>query len=206
METADCLAYNFVALNQGAITVEFKGPSNCHIGLMSVRSEDRPLTEIILGGWENKASVIRVNRESPDRVRVDTPNVVNDKSYTKFYIRWQNGSLWVRKNDENGPVIIEAKDCVNFIVNHVAFRSGWGAKGQWRVQLSDQSVVSVKDGTRADFSTPTNTLYPSVPVGGRIGNDFAQRGIFPTLIPWPMWFCLPLSRSSLLLPRCWLFN
>lgn len=159
---------------QGAITVEFKGPSNCHIGLMSVRSEDRPLTEIILGGWENKASVIRVNRETPDRVRVDTPNLLNANSFTKFYIRWQNGSLWVQRNDENGPVVIEGRDCVNFIVKHVAFRSGWGAKGQWRVQLGDHSMAAVQDGGRIEFTKQS----PSAPaVQARIGTDFAQRGI-----------------------------
>lgn len=145
MKTADCLAYNFVALQMGgSMVVEFKGPSNCHIGLMSVRGEDRPLTEIILGGWDNQASVIRVNRETPDKVRVDTPNLLTEKGFTRFHIRWLNGSLWVRKNDEQGPVVIEGKDCVNFIVNHVAFRSGWGARGQWRVDLGNSSAAQKK--------------------------------------------------------------
>lgn len=177
METADCLAYNFVSLNQGAMTVEFKGPSNCHIGLMSVRGEDRPLTEIILGGWNNQASVIRVNRESPDRVRVDTPNLLNAQFYSKFHIQWQNGTLWVRRNDAQGPVVIEGKDCVNFIVNHVAFRSGWGASGQWRVQLGDQSMTRMTQQGSAMVDLTKPQSRPQKPaLESRIGNAFAQRG------------------------------
>lgn len=197
LETADCLAYNFVSLNQGgAMTVEFKGPSNCHIGLMSVRGEDRPLTEIILGGWDNQSSVIRVNRETPDRVKVDTKNLLTSNAYTKFYIRWQNGSLWVRKDNEHGAVILEGKDSVNFIVKHVAFRSGWGARGQWRVQLGDHSIVPIQGGGRVDF--------PKAParIEGKIGSEFAQRGTFPALSrghivsPSPPNFlpCLPLTK------------
>lgn len=164
MQTSDCLAYNFLPMNHGAITVEFKGPSNCHIGLMSVRGEERPLTEVILGGWENKASVIRVNRQTPDKIRVDTPNLVNSNAFTKFYIRWQNGTLWVRKDNEHGPIIIEGKDCVNFLVKHVAFRSGWGARGQWRVHIGDHSIVSIQDGARMDFTK----ALPPTPVTGRV--------------------------------------
>lgn len=151
MKTSDCLEYNFMPMIHGGLTVEFKGPSNCHIGLMSVRGEERPLTEIILGGWENKASVIRVNRQSPDKVRVDTPNLLSSNHFTKFFIRWQNGALWVRKDHEQGPIVIEGKDCVNFQVKHVAFRSGWGARGQWRVNLHDHSIMPVKDGASLDI-------------------------------------------------------
>lgn len=172
LQTADCLAYNFVALNQlgGSMTVEFKGPSNCHIGLMSVRGEDRPLTEIILGGWDNTASVIRVNRETPDRVKVDTNQLLNATSWRKFHISWKNGSLWVRMNNDQGPIVLEGKDCVNFMVRHVAFRSGWGARGQWRVQIANSSV---QDGARNQFETT-----PGPKVEGAIRSDFAQRGTY----------------------------
>lgn len=158
MRTSDCLEYNFMPMIHGGLTVEFKGPSNCHIGLLSVRGEERPLTEIILGGWDNKASVIRVNRQSPDKVRVDTPNLLNSNQFTKFYIRWQNGALWVRKDSEHGPIVIEGKDCVNFQVKHVAFRSGWGARGQWRVNLHDHAILPVKFDASLDMrkSPPGN--------------------------------------------------
>lgn len=145
-------------MDHGAMTVEFKGPSNCHIGLMSVRAEDRPLTEIILGGWDNTASVIRVNRESPDRVRQETPRLLNAQSFTKFYIRWANGSLWVRRDNEKGPIVIEGKDCCNFLVKYVAFRSGWGARGQWRVNIGDQSLKPISGGAPIGVQSPSSRI------------------------------------------------
>lgn len=162
--------------------MEYKGLSNCHIGLMSVRGEERPLTEIILGGWENQASMIRVNRQSPDKVRVDTPNLLNASNFTKFHISWRNGNLWVRRETEKGKVVIEGKDCVNFIVKYVAFRSGWGARGQWRVTLEDNTVVATKDGAKVDVQKAPAKISP------RLDVPLPPRGTPPyTPVPCGLW-------------------
>lgn len=140
MKTPDNLKYNFVpALEHGSVTVEFKGPSNCHIGLMALPNDTKPLTELILGGWNNTASVIRVNRESPDRVRVDTPNIVNASHFTTFHIEWRHGHLSVRQGGPRGPLVMEAPEAVRFPVRFVAVRTGWGATGKWRIHFDAQS-------------------------------------------------------------------
>uniref|UniRef100_A0A1L8DYN2 Putative farnesoic acid 0-methyl transferase n=2 Tax=Nyssomyia neivai TaxID=330878 RepID=A0A1L8DYN2_9DIPT len=136
MKTPDNLKYNFLpALEHGTAKVEFKGPSNCHIGLMAEANEKLPLTEVILGGWNNTASVIRVNREAPDRARVDTPNIVTNSHFTTFFIEWRHGHLSVRQGGPQGPLVIEAQESVRFPVRFLAVRTGWGATGKWRIHF-----------------------------------------------------------------------
>lgn len=58
-----------------AVTVEVKAPSNAHIALTNAKGESSPMYEIMLGGWENTASVIRYDRKQPDKVRHRLPQL-----------------------------------------------------------------------------------------------------------------------------------
>ncbi|GLG97810.1 uncharacterized protein GBIM_04492 [Gryllus bimaculatus] len=67
VQTADKLEYQFRPVPVGALEVFVRTPSNAHIALTKGPQETEPMYEIILGGWENSASVIRYNREKPDK-------------------------------------------------------------------------------------------------------------------------------------------
>jgi Farnesoic acid 0-methyl transferase. len=66
--TADSLQYIYRPMSAGALHFEVRAPSNAHIALTSASHETEPMYEILLGGWENTASVIRYNRQKPDKV------------------------------------------------------------------------------------------------------------------------------------------
>lgn len=66
--TADSLQYIYRPVPVGALHIEVRAPSNAHIALTSANHETEPMYEILLGGWENTASVIRYNRQKPDKV------------------------------------------------------------------------------------------------------------------------------------------
>lgn len=66
--TADNLQYIYRPVPVGALHFEVRAPSNAHIALTSASNETEPMYEILLGGWENTASVIRYNRQKPDKV------------------------------------------------------------------------------------------------------------------------------------------
>lgn len=128
--------------------IEFCGPSNCHIGLFSSPSENKPLTEIILGGWENKGSCIRLNGDKGTDFKIDTPNLLSSSRFTIFIIDWISGHLSVR--DSNGKIIIERKDAVNFPVTHIGVRTAWGAKGKWKLNIGSSLPHVI--GERANIS------------------------------------------------------
>jgi hypothetical protein len=66
--TVDNLQYSYRPVPEGALHIEVRAPSNAHIALTSANHETEPMYEILLGGWENTASVIRYNRQKPDKV------------------------------------------------------------------------------------------------------------------------------------------
>lgn len=66
--TADNLQYIYRPVSSGSLHIEVRAPSNAHISLTSASHETEPMYEILLGGWENTASVIRYNRQKPDKV------------------------------------------------------------------------------------------------------------------------------------------
>jgi hypothetical protein len=67
-QTDDSLQYQFHPVISGELDFEFRGPSNCHVALTKGSEETDPMYEILIGGWENKKSVIRHRRQKPDKV------------------------------------------------------------------------------------------------------------------------------------------
>lgn len=74
MNTPNELQYKFHAVRSGSVLIDVKAKSNGHIALTDRKSESSPMYEIMLGGWENQASVIRYDRKQPDKVRNDFAN------------------------------------------------------------------------------------------------------------------------------------
>ena len=66
--TADSLQYIYRPVPSGSLHIEVRASSNAHIALTSANHETEPMYEVLLGGWENTASVIRYNRQKPDKV------------------------------------------------------------------------------------------------------------------------------------------
>lgn len=153
-KTEDCLSYNFRPVTSGSVNISFKGPSNCHIALCSSKTEEKPICELILGGWDNQASVIRCNKAQPDKIRVETPNLLTTTNFTTFHISWVNGYVCVRKNNGNGALLIDGKDCANFNISHIGVRTAWGATGSWRIQFGGDANTIVP--TRIGLSKGTN--------------------------------------------------
>lgn len=69
LKTKDDLVYKYHAVRAGALFIEVKAQSNAHVALTDAKKETNPMYEIMLGGWENTASVIRYDRKKPDKVR-----------------------------------------------------------------------------------------------------------------------------------------
>jgi len=74
LNTPNKLQYKFHAVRSGSVLIDVKAMSNGHIALTDRKGESSPMYEIMLGGWENKMSVIRYDRKQPDKVRNDFVN------------------------------------------------------------------------------------------------------------------------------------
>ncbi|OWR54240.1 C3 and PZP alpha-2-macroglobulin domain-containing protein 8 [Danaus plexippus plexippus] len=130
--TPDKLEYKFGPVAAGSLEFEYRGPHNCHVCLTSAPAEIDPMYEVILGGWENTQSVIRHCRQKPDKVTVPTPSLMNANEFRKFIFEWRCGRLTVRDGG-TGAILMEWVDPTPFPVLHFGVRTGYGARGNWRI-------------------------------------------------------------------------
>jgi hypothetical protein len=66
----------------------------------------------------------------PDKIEVQTPNILSDAEYRGFWIRWDCGLLEVGKEGERSP-FLTWKDPEPFDFQYYGFCTGWGATGLW---------------------------------------------------------------------------
>ncbi|XP_006621855.1 uncharacterized protein LOC102675334 isoform X1 [Apis dorsata] len=136
LSTKNELVYKFHNIRSGSVLIEVRAKSNAHIALTNKKGDSSPMYEIILGGWENTASVIRYDCKQPDKVRVNTPNLLNENETKKFAICWLDGRIMVRVGSLSGSVIMEWQDPTPIGVSYVGVRTGWGATGKWKLQTT----------------------------------------------------------------------
>lgn len=142
IDTPDKLSYIFQKITWGAASIDFKGPSNCHIALLPHKIEKTPITELILGGWNNTKSVVRVNmNKDKEKVKADTPNLVSSNHFTNFYITWRKERLTVHQNGPNGRILMDAPQSITFPVLFLGVRTAWGATGKWKIRTGPQMVL-----------------------------------------------------------------
>ncbi|RVE54471.1 hypothetical protein evm_000956 [Chilo suppressalis] len=163
--TPDKLEYKFGPVAAGSLQFDYRGPHNAHICLTPAPAEINPMYEIILGGWENTQSVIRHCREKPDKVTIPTPGIMNPNEFRKFLIEWKCGRLLVRDGN-SGAVLMEWVDPAPFPVTHFGVRTGYGARGHWRISHFSAPGSPPPSAPVAAplYSSPPG--YPGGPVGG----------------------------------------
>ncbi|XP_046836951.1 uncharacterized protein LOC124432248 isoform X1 [Vespa crabro] len=163
LKTKDELVYKYHAVRAGALFIEVKAQSNAHVALTDAKKETNPMYEIMLGGWENTASVIRYDRKKPDKVRVDTPNLLNQNEFKRFSISWLDGRITVRSGDQRGHVIMDWLDPNPIGVSHIGVRTGWGAKGVWKLRFEQNLEYPSPLGSSSHNQKNPN-VAPSAPL------------------------------------------
>ncbi|XP_063991094.1 uncharacterized protein LOC135169750 isoform X1 [Diachasmimorpha longicaudata] len=165
LTTPNELKYTFHPVTSGCVIIDVKAKSNAHIALTRAKFETSPMYEVLLGGWDNTASVIRYDRKQPDKVRVNTPNLLSSSEHRKFAIMWHDGLITVRSGDQHGKILLEWKDPEPIGISHVGVRTAWGATGNWRMHFDNLPH------TRSGSSSRPQHPNPSAPSVGSLRYD-----------------------------------
>lgn len=109
------MEYNFYPVSSGVVNFKVRAAHDAHIALTSGPSEsDDNMVEVFIGGWSNQKSVIRRNKQKPEKAEADTPNVLNGGEFRGFWIRWYEGvsfSFIYNCGDIDDGVEINLKIC-----------------------------------------------------------------------------------------------
>ncbi|XP_018573689.1 uncharacterized protein LOC108912786 [Anoplophora glabripennis] len=133
LQTEDRLEYNFFPNSSGVVQFRVRAPNDAHIVLSTAAAEVDPMYEIFIGGWGNSKSIIRKNRSKPDVAEVPTPGILNENEFRGFWVRWQNGTISVGRENEVPP-FLSWSDTEVVHIEYVGVCTGWGARGAWIIE------------------------------------------------------------------------
>ena len=139
--TGDDYAYQFLPTCLSGttwITFQVQAQAEAHVLLSSHPSEQSGASvyETVLGGWGNTQSVIRKAKQGMPSESASTPGVLSEEELRWFWVSWGGGriSAGVGSSVGQGELLAYA-DPSPSPVNYVAFATGWGSMGQWRIPV-----------------------------------------------------------------------
>lgn len=121
------------------LTFDVKCRNDAHVALLSSSSVDHPMIEVFIGGWRNQKSAIRFNQTKPDKAIVETPDIVSEEEYRRFWIRVNSCSVRVGCEGDTEPFLSWDEREDPFRVTHFGFATGWGSTGSWYLEEGTQS-------------------------------------------------------------------
>lgn len=122
---------------QTSITFEVMACNDAHIALSKDKGVDsRDTYEIVIGGWGDHQSVIRDCKQCAHMdTNVQQQHPIDCQNYSSFWVSWTNNVIKVGKgNDVGKQTFLTWNDTAPHDVNYVAFSTGFGATGKWKVK------------------------------------------------------------------------
>nr|QAV53822.1 farnesoic acid O-methyltransferase [Gammarus pulex] len=130
--TEDKLEYRYEPLYGDTFTFTVTCDHDAHLGF-TMGPEHTPLMyEVFIGGWSNQNSAIRKNKETTV-IKVPTPDECCGAAKT-YWVNLRGGHVRVGRQGETDP-FMEWQDPEPFKVTHVGVCTGWGACGQWKLDV-----------------------------------------------------------------------
>lgn len=111
---------------------EVKATNDVHVALSSSNTGEGQMYEIVIGGWGNTQSVIRLCPSCPHEVEVETIGILSGSEFRGFVITYgSDGPISVFKYGEGIP-FMEWTDPNPFQVNYVGYSTGYGSDGEFK--------------------------------------------------------------------------
>jgi len=133
LNTPDSLQYQFFPFNNGIFQFRVRAANDAHLALTTGPNDAPPVVEIFIGGWGNTKSVIRANKQKPEKAECHTPNILSPGEYRGFWVRVTQGIITVGREGEAGA-FLTWQDPQPFYANYIGVCTGWGAAGSWIIE------------------------------------------------------------------------
>lgn len=151
-----------------------RAANDAHLALVAQPTDAEPILEVFLGGWSNTKSVIRKNKQKPEKAEADTPDILNPTEFRGFWVRWSDNVVTVGREGE-AAAILSYEDDSNVAVTHVGVCTGWGAAGSWIIDdpagltLPSAPAGSTFGGSPCWIAAAGGEIPPEAVVGGQDG-------------------------------------
>ncbi|XP_019613501.1 PREDICTED: thyroid peroxidase-like [Branchiostoma belcheri] len=103
-----------------------------HIGLSPENHDVTNMYEIVIGGWSNTKSAIRLGKQGETRALVSTPGIISATEYRTFWINLApDGTISVGKGGVSQP-FMSWRDPNPIRVSYAGYSTRSGATGRWK--------------------------------------------------------------------------
>ncbi|XP_069104488.1 uncharacterized protein [Argopecten irradians] len=127
-------------------TFEFaaKACNDVHVALMGRGGETGKLYEIVIGGWQNSQSVIRIRKQGP-QVDVNRGRYLDCHKYLRFKITWYNGEIKVLRLVYNSwRTFLKWRDPIPLRVKSIGVSGGLWADVTWQAKILGDRFRKIK--------------------------------------------------------------
>lgn len=138
VKTANKYSYHF--LTQYGITAndrtcfqfEVLSCHDAHVAIMDSPKQAKNFYEIVIGGWNNRKSVIRNMRQGTPKTFFMS-GLLSCKEFRPFWISWIAGQIKVGRGKIcEQQILMRWKDPRPYKTNVIGISTGFGAYGIWR--------------------------------------------------------------------------
>ena len=119
-----------------SITFSVKAENDAHVllsGEVARNVRGNQYIEVVLGGWSNGGSIIRVGNQNW-KERIATPNILDAGSYRDFWVSWDQHVVKVGRGLAVGQqMFLEESYPSTLNVKHLGIWNGYGSGGAWMI-------------------------------------------------------------------------
>ncbi|KAF0302992.1 C3 and PZP-like alpha-2-macroglobulin domain-containing protein 8 [Amphibalanus amphitrite] len=131
-ETADDLTYHYRPISGTSVSFSVQCANDAHLCLSPHDHDSEDMLQVFIGAWKNGQSGIRLgNKNKQDVARVDTPGIVSEEEFRKFWISWDDGHVKVGHCGDTTP-FMDWRSPQLITASYLGYRTGWGSCGQWK--------------------------------------------------------------------------
>ncbi|XP_072042584.1 C-type mannose receptor 2-like [Amphiura filiformis] len=132
--TPDAYRYQYVwpAIPVGATSFTFsvRGTNDVHIALSPINGDAQTMYEIVIGGWANQNSAIRLCKQCTAQTYISTPGFLTATEYREFRVSFENDLVEVSRIGDAPFMSFQNTDSID--VKYVGISTGWGSEGSWK--------------------------------------------------------------------------
>ena len=132
---------------QNAFVVRVQACRDAHIALSELFNNVQSRTyEIIIGGNANMNSFIRDAETFHEKIRVDTPNILDCNNYRTFWVKWESDyTVTVGQGAViNRNTFLDWNDAEQRVFRGITISTYYGAEGLWEFSFLEGNFFSFR--------------------------------------------------------------
>ncbi|XP_072040494.1 uncharacterized protein [Amphiura filiformis] len=161
-------AYNYLYvwpdIPVGATTFTFnvRAATDVHIALSPIHGDAQNMYEIVLGGWGNQNSAIRLCKGCEVQTYIHTPAILSATEYREFRVSFENDLVEVSRFGEAPFLRFQNTDSID--IKYVGISTGFGSEGSWKF-CGDWNFEPDCQTTITPIAYNYQYVWPDIPVG-----------------------------------------